>query len=653
MTKTKVQSPNQQPHALIAAQLILMQLNHFESDGIDLSDRIKFHQYSLIQDILTHQNHGFLTDLAQGQKDDREFYDIVSPMIETSVANTNLNTDNIDTYVDDPDYQAQEYFARLALRTYLRQTNQGVELNEQIYKFFDDGNIIVRRVDDKGEVYRPVLPQNIFVIDQSAPSLENTPVIERFVMTQTEVREMKGWNNLDMLFKYGDFGENNVTPYYEIFYWYGEISKKRLGNIKREVHGIKYRYQKGDNKTYVNALLIMARVKIRIPGADQQTNFFKNDQGILVPGLILFAEESKPQTFYITKKLKIKRYKPFESVRLAKYHGRFWGEGYREIGMPYQNRANELGNQIRDVMKIASKIIFWSNDDEIAGKNILSAIKNGQIIHTKDLNILNNQFPNLEFFSSEWNRNIDECTKALKAFEAASGENLPSNASATAVVVQNQAVGKYYDFKREKLGLFLIVIYKRWVLPDLLKDIDENTALKLVGDASFIQDMIENYARGQVILNEMKLAALNGEVMYKEFFDALVEKKKQELLKQKNLFAKVSKDFFKGIEDFVGINITGESFNKQGRISNILALLQYETNPNIMNNPDAVDDVNEVRVMLGLKARKNQTQPNQMAMLNSPSQNQNNPMPTAMPGNGNLPLAQPSSTPTPNVKPGA
>ena len=118
-------------------------------------------------------------------------------------------------------------------------------------------------------------------------------------------------------------------------------------------------------------------------------------------------------------------------------------------------------------------MIFWSSDEEIAGKNVLSAIKNGQILQAKNLNLLNNVFPNLSLYAEEWNRNISEATKALKAFEAASGETLPSSASATAITVQNEAIGKYYNFKREKFGLFISIVYKRWVFPSLLKDLSD------------------------------------------------------------------------------------------------------------------------------------------------------------------------------------
>ncbi len=64
------------------------------------------------------------------------------------------------------------------------------------------------------------------------------------------------------------------------------------------------------------------------------------------------------------------------------------------------------------------------------------------------------------------------------------------------------------------------------------------------------------------------------------------------------------KDFFKEIEVFVGINTTGEGFNKQAKISNMLQLLQYELNPAIQTNPDVMDTINDIKQMLGLKTSK-------------------------------------------------
>lgn len=577
------------PYSHKVVNLIINEVNNFESKEIDLSDKKKFNQYQTIQTILTHQNKGFLTPLAPGQEDDREFYDIITPMIETGVVNIDLDVNHIDTYTDNSEHRAHELFSKAVVSRFANQTNQGTVLNDNAYQFIDDGNLIVRKVEG-AEIYRPVLPQNLIIVDPSARTLEDTAVIERCPMSQTEVRAIKGWDNAEDLFNYCNLSDSDLTPYYEIFYYYGELSKKLLGYVKKETHNVQYKYQKGDNNNYIPCVVVVARAKKGV----------RNEKNEEVPGFVMFAEESKPQTIKVTRKLEIKRYKPYESARLGKFNGRFWGEGYREVGIPYQNRANELGNQIREIMKLASKMVFWSSDENIAGKNVISAIRNGQILLAKDLNLLNNVFPNLSLFAEEWNRNISEAKNALKAFEAASGEAMPSSTSATAIVVQNNAIGKYFDYKRERFGLLLSVIYKRWVLPTLLKDIEEDEISELTGDKDFLDEIITAYVKGYILLNDIKYQALNNGMVYQEGLDFLIEKYKDEMMKNRKFYSKITKNFFKDIEVFVGINVTGEGFNKQARVSNILKMLEFESDPENFQ-----EDLNEVRQMLGLRVRKN------------------------------------------------
>lgn len=596
-----------QSYADKIVDLVVKEITDFETSSINLSNNVTFSQYQTVQDNLTQQNKGFLTKLAQGQEDDRQSYDIVTPMVETGVVNIDLDANSILPYTDNSNYLAQEYFGQSLLKHFIKQTNIGQNINENEYDLLDNGNLVVRRVDNLAEIYRPVLPQNLYVIDQSARTLEDTTVIEKDVMNQTEVRTQTEWANIDRVDKLCNISETEI-PYYEIYYRYGELSTCYIGNVMKEVHGIKYKEKEGDDRKYEQSLVVIAKPRT---GA-------KDEQGKQLKGIVVFAEKLKKEEFKITPKLKVVRYKPYESVRLGKFNGRFWGEGYREIGRPYQNRANELGNQIRDVMKVASKLVFWSKDVRIAGKNVLSSIENGQILNASDLQLLNNQFPNLSLFAEEWNRNINECTKALKAFEVASGETLPSSTSATAINTQNIAVGKYHNFKRERYGLFLGTVFKRWVLPILLKDLNTEEAVEIMGDASYMETIVDAYLNGWLIENVVKMSALSGGVVTKQQAEQILAIKKEELLKNPKLYAKMTEDFFKDVELYVGIDPTGESFNKQGKVSNIMQLIEFELNPNL--TPEARDSINEVRTMLGLKPMQKPTpQPQtQMPQVSSP-----------------------------------
>jgi len=212
---TETQEVKDQPYSNEVVNLIVKEISDYETGTITLSERKTFSQHQTIQDNITQQNKGFLLQLAPGQTDDREFYDIVSPAIETAVSNIDLDTDDLNAYTDGSEYIAHEYLARSILRNYYKQTNHGIVLNEIEYQFIDDGNIVLRRVNDKGELYRPVLPQNLYVIDQSARTLEDTTVIEKDVMSQTDVRNQKEWGNVDKVTKHCNIGED-LIPYYEI-----------------------------------------------------------------------------------------------------------------------------------------------------------------------------------------------------------------------------------------------------------------------------------------------------------------------------------------------------------------------------------------------------------------------------------------------------
>ncbi len=302
----------QKTYADKLVDLFLEERSNYEQKSIKLSDRASHNMYKTIQQVKTHQNKAFLIDIASAvntlnvndvktaREDDREFYDIITPMIETAVVNVDIDTGHLDPYIDKPGFQAHQYAAKSLLQKFMMDTNHGVKMNEEIEQFMDDGNLIARQIDDKGEIYRLVLPQNIILGDPSAKSLEDTSVQERDTINQTELRAMKGWDNIQKVIDQCNAGSATI-PFYEVFFRYGELSKEVLGNVKREVHGSDYQRQDDDDKTFIQTLTVMVRaVSGSSRAADEQAENTK-----AIEGIIVFAEELKPKTIQITKRLKV------------------------------------------------------------------------------------------------------------------------------------------------------------------------------------------------------------------------------------------------------------------------------------------------------------------------------------------------------------
>lgn len=610
--------------------IIFKEIKEYETGSETLGNKT-YSQSQTINTIVTHQNGGFLMPWNGEGIDPRESYDIGSPIIATRVVNTDLDTKDFEPVIDNPDYRSGEYVAKSVFRRFINKTNQGEKINNQIEEGHDIGNLVVRKVNNSnssGEIYTPVMLTNLYVIDTTARTLEDTVVIEKQVMNQTTLRKMKEWSNIDKVIALGNLSKSEALPSYLAFYRYGEISRADYNYIQKELTGKEYKLNKDDQKEYIQSQIVVVKAK-KGKVYDGITNESE--------GIVVFAEELQPEVIKISEELEIIKYKPYSEFHLGAYKGRWLREGAREVLIPYQNNANSIKNRFNELLEQASLYIYWSKDQKLATKNILSSVRRGQVIGTEHLELLNNTFPNLTLFANEWNSNIRDAERALKAFEVASGENLPSSTSATAVSVQNIQVGKYYDFIREKFGLFFSEVYNRWVIPTLMGKISLAEKIEIIGDPSFIDEYAEMMAKGQINKSLFDIAVNNGS-MSKEQYEQLVALKKQEILKDKKQFLDLEKEYLKGAQAYVTFNPTGELFNKQARISNGLLLLQYISNPAVMNDPQSRDIVINIANDLGYKIKPSTQQLPVMTNQSQPNSNKSLPM-----------KEQPIEQPNPNV----
>lgn len=578
------------------------EIKEFENGSFNTSDNTTFSQYQEVQDNLTHQNGGFLKPWKGKTADPRESIDIITPMVETGVVNIDIDTQHLEPYTINFHHYFPELITKSLLSQFHKQTNSGEKVNEGVEKFVDDGNVVARPNKKNGELYDYVNLANLYVLDQTAKTLEDTDVIERCPMNPNQLREAsKEWSNYDRVLKECDISKGDELPLYDAYYRYGFITKKQLKFTKYQLNGEDYEDEDTDDE-YVQALFVMVK----------KNNKKKDDIKDESKAIPVFIEEIKPEKIKISKYLVIEKYKPYIEAHFGKYQGTWLRKGYRSIGRPYQNRANELHNKLKQLMNHL-KLIYSSTDEAFAGKNAETGFKDGQIFYHKpqtEFKVQNNTFPNLSIFVEEWNRNIDLAQKALKAFEVATGESTPSSASATAISVQNQAVGRYHSFKQEKLGLFFSELYKRCVMPALIEETDFSEKFEIAGDPSLIEEYAE-YKANKIFLSKFFEMTAKGTVPLRDQIGQIKEMIKSDILKQKKIMEGGNKDLLKDVELYIGLNPTGEIFNKQNKISNGLKILEYELNEAIQTNPDAMDTLNEIKRSLGLKVKPKINKPAQ------------------------------------------
>jgi hypothetical protein len=577
--------PIQSAESQIISQ-ILQEIKEYESGSINLSDTVTFSQKEMVNIIKTHQNKGFLKTLPEGMVDDRMFFDIVTPLVDTGVKNTDIDTKNVEPVSLLKGYVPQAFLIKPELNLYFKYTDEDTRLNNHVEAFTDEGNVVSRKVKDG--VYRKVLLENLYVIDQTAECLEDTTVIERDFMNQSQLRKMAEWkqDKIQALIDSFKKSESSTkTPYFELFYRYGDISTDQLNDINGKDEEI-------NSNKYVPGYVVFGRAKI--------TN--KDDETTLSGerGFVLFADELKPEEIKISRDYIIKKYKPYEEAHFGPYKGRWLREGYRELCIQNQNRANELGNQIRIGMKLSLKHILWSTDDNIKGKNILSALQDGQIIKAADLQVLNlSENKNLAAYAEEWNRNIQNAREKCRAFEMALNENSPSSTTATEANINNINNSKYFKFKQQKLGIFFRNIYNRWVLPELLKNISAEHELEITGDPSYMDMYYDALTNCWYVKNLYQIGPHTPEQA-----EAIKQMKKEELMKGGKQFLTIKKDYYANAQIVLDFTITDESSNKQTKVTNGLSLLKYIDDP-----ASRQDIVIEIANDLGFRIKKAKPQP--------------------------------------------
>lgn len=159
----------------------------------------------------------------------------------------------------------------------------------------------------------------------------------------------------------------------------------------------------------------------------------------------------------------------------------------------------------------------------------------------------------------KWNK---QATDVTSSYDAATGEQPPSNTPYSTTALLNQVATKPFDYKREEWGIHLTRIFDKWVLPYLIKKIKKEHVL--VSDFSddeleLIDESFATYNSNQDIIKEV----LKGNIVSPEQQQGMIDGYKKHIKKLgKKRFIEVPDDYFTDIECKVTVITTGEQKNK-------------------------------------------------------------------------------------------
>jgi len=510
-----------------------------------------FSQYNITNRIALFDTQTYPTGKFDTQGNYKYWFDIISPRIENEVKNIDFDTKNIEAYSPAKMDEVPMIILNLKIEEYLKVTGQAEEINSAIEEGAGWGNVVWKKIK---KTYERVDISNFYVINQTAFSLDETPVIERHQFTASDLRaKMNVWENVKEVIeqmsektyktKIGTQESNTTVPYYDIYERNGEVSVFDLKTYKEETP------LEDDKNKFVLARVIAAGVK-------------GNTSGVTIE-YIMFAEELKGK----------KMSDIYKEYHRSRYAGRWWRKGIYELLFDLQVRANQIGNQLAQGLELASKTVLAS-EDKLVVQNILTDMRNGDIITAKNLTQVILRMDSFDQLVADWNRVISLANDLTNSQEVVTGITPASGTPLGTTKLLNENAGKLYVFIRQKITLPYTFIFEEWLIPDLMKELSAEEVLRLTGDSEMLgrlyKIIVDNWYVNNLVFMQPHT---------KEIGDALKAEKMEELISRPQLLVKATKEMFKGVKPRVSIIITGEQIGLPAELQSLAEFIALESDP--------------------------------------------------------------------------
>lgn len=527
--------------------IITSEVTDYLGNTVQVSEGVEHSQYKLVRRINIFKNRQYPEGKINKKTAEYKYwFDIIDPRVNNEKKNLRFGSKNILPFSTNPigDFAAV-FTLNAGLDEWMWQTGREDEFTDSIECFSADGNLLFKRVK---AAYESCYFDNTFIINQTAKTVDETPIVQRAQLTQSQLRARANvYQNVDSvikncgnkLFKKSPRTGATATtnPLYEIFERNGEISERDLFEAQGKEGGETDKY-------------LLARVVVAGLANDKDTEKY-----------VLFAEP-------LTGKMS----DHFIEAHRGPYKGKWWREGLYELLFDHQVRANEIGNQLARGLDWASKVIFKDDNPQIM-QNIRTDVQNGDIVRSANLAQVDVRMRGLDQLIADWNRLMADADKVANSYEVLQGGDMPANMPFQLGRLLDTNASKLFVLLRGKLGHAYARVYKEWVLPDYVKSMKAKDIIRITGNADFVERFRTLAVEGWYVKNLAKIGPHT-----KQMAEQLKQAKLEELSQTEPLLQNM-KELWDNILPRIHITITGENYDTSENLQTIAATIQFETDP--------------------------------------------------------------------------
>lgn len=547
---------------------------------------------------------------------EKPFFNIVNSARNIYYRATDIDRKNIEVKPTKAEDVVPAFLATVLLQNWMRKENFGAFLNDWGLDLAAFNSSVVKFVESEGELHSMVVPWSRLIVD--SVNFDANPKIEILELTEAELYQRKAYDK-DMVEKLCDAVATRETT---------DHTKKddKSSYIKLyEIHGLlPLSYITGneeDEDEYVQQMHVVSFVASKEKG--------KFDDFTLYSG----REERDPYML---------------TALIPATDGSISLNGSVKNLFEAQWMMNHTAKSIKDQLDIASKLIFQTSDGNFVGRNVLSAIEQGDILIHKinePLTQVNNgshDISSQQGMGQMWRQLANEINGVS---ESMMGSVAPSGTAWRQVEALLQESHSLFDLMTENKGLYLEQMLRKFVIPFLKKQMDTSEEIAAVLEAHNISKIDSMYVPNEAkrrynekaVESAIAFMESGDEADLPQPFDAtgaqaevkqeLAPLGNQRFFRPDEVGTKTWKEVMKDLEWELEVNITGEAVDKNTILTTLTTALQAVVNPAYANNPQAQLVVSKIMSATGVIS------PLEIASLPAPE-------PAPLTQGGALPVAQ-------------
>lgn len=517
-----------------------------------------------------------------GQKDslgrDKPFFNIVLAARNVWFRATDIDRKNILLTPTKEKDTIGTFLLSVHLQDWMRKENFGVFLNTWGLELAGFNSSVVKFVEKDGRLIPSVVPWSRLIVDQI--NFADNLKIEILELTEAQLYE-RGYDEeaiesmcdaakaREIINKQKQDNKNN---YYKIYEVHGKLPLSYITEKEK------------DEDTFVQQMHVVSFMSTKEKGEYDEFTLYKG------------REEKDPYML---------------TALLPATDGSISLDGSVKNLFDSQWMVNHSVKAIKDQLDLASKLIFQTSDGNFVGQNALYAIESGDIlVHQMNQpleQVQNNShdITSLQNFGGQWKQLSAEINGISEAMLGVAPKAGSAWRQTEALLQESHSL---FEIMTENKGLALEDMIRNYILPFLMKKMNNNKEVTATLDMHGIKQIEDRFIRNQAIKQSNRQIidqVLSGQIAQQPDMSQIESGIKDKLNEQgnKRFFApdeiKTWKDELKDIVPDVEIDITGEVQDKQAMFTTLNTALVAVTNPNFANNPKAQFIVDKILTATG------------------------------------------------------